>query len=103
MHRTKFGKCNFPNRIKKPRRHVEYYGLDVIKLAIACLLVGLVMSVLGFALSDIIGSGKRIVDWFIETFAGFVSGAGTFILLGSAVVLPIWLIMYPLKAARNRD
>ena len=47
------------------------------------------MSVLGLGLSDIIGSGKRIVDWFIETFAGFVSGAGTRILLGSAVVLPI--------------
>ena len=46
----------------------------VIKLAIACLLVGLVMSVLGLGPSDILGSGKRIVDWFIKTFAGFVSG-----------------------------
>ena len=61
------------------------------------------MSVLGLGPSDILGSGKRIVDWFIETFAGFVSGAGTYILLGSAVVLPIWLILYLLKAARNRD
>ena len=75
----------------------------VIKLAIACLLVGLVMSVLGLGPSDILGSGKRIVDWFIETFAGFVSGAGTHILLGAAVVLPIWLILYFLKAARNRN
>ena len=75
----------------------------VIKLAIACLLVGLVMSVLGLGPSDNFGTGKRIVDWFIETFAGFVSGAGTNILLGSAVVLPIWLILYFLKAARNRD
>ncbi len=75
----------------------------VIKLAIACLLVGLVMSVLGLGPSDILGSGKRIFDWFIETFAGFVSGAGTYILLGAAVVLPIWLILYLLKAARNRN
>ena len=75
----------------------------VIKLAIACLLVGLVMLVLGLGPSDILGSGKRIVDWFIETFAGFVSGAGTYILLGAAVVLPIWLILYFLKAARNRN
>ena len=65
---------------------------NVIELAIACLLVGLVMSVLGLGPSDILGSGKRIVDWFIETFAGFVLGAGTYILLGAAVVLPIWLI-----------
>ena len=75
----------------------------VIKLAIACLLVGLVMSVLGLGPSDILGSGKRIVDWFIETFAGFVSGAGTYILLGAALVLLIWLILYFLNAARNRN
>lgn len=61
------------------------------------------MPVLGLGPSDIFGSGERIVDWFIETFAGFVSGAGTYILLGVAVVLPIWLILYFLKAARNRD
>ncbi len=61
------------------------------------------MSILGLGPSDILGSGKRIVDWFIETFAGFVSGAGTYILLGVAVGLPIWLTIYFLKAARNRD
>ena len=74
----------------------------VIKLAIACLLVSHDMSVLGLGPSDILGSGKRIVDWFIETFAGFVSGAGTYILLGAALVLLIWLILDFLIAARNR-
>ena len=61
------------------------------------------MLVLGRGPSDILGSGKRIVDWFIETFAGFFLVAGTYILLGAAVVLPIWLIRYFLKAARNRN
>ena len=65
--------------------------------------MGLDVSVLGMGPSDLLGSGKRIVDWFIETFAGFDSGAGTYILLGAALVLLIWLILDFLKAARNRD
>jgi hypothetical protein len=60
------------------------------------------VSVLGLGPSDLLGSGKRIVDWFIETFAGFDSGAGTYILLGAALVLLIWLILDFLIAARNR-
>ena len=60
------------------------------------------MLVLGRGPSDILGSGKRIVDWFIETFAGFVLGAGTYILLGAAVVLPIWLIRFSQGGSKSQ-
>lgn len=74
----------------------------LIKLIVACLIVGFVMSYLdltprqafesmGSAAVEVFEMGSSIFEW------GF-----TYILLGAAVVIPIWLISMGWKMLRNK-
>ena len=74
----------------------------IVKLIIACLLVGLVLSTLNIDPRNILESGQDAIEWLIEVGGEFFGWAVTYILIGAIVVIPIWLIMYMVKAARGR-
>ena len=75
----------------------------IVKLIIACLLVGLVLSTLNIDPRNILESGQDAIEWLIEVGGEFFGWAVTYILIGAIVVIPIWLIMYMVKAARGRE
>ena len=75
----------------------------IIKLVIACLAVGMVLAALDVDPRNILSSGKDAIEWLIQRGGEFFGWAVTYILLGAVVVIPIWLIMYLLKAARGRN
>ena len=65
-----------------------------IKLAIASLVVGWLLSVLGITPQDLLTklSGLGLGPWAgASDFAGW---AGAYVLLGALVVLPVWLGFY---------
>lgn len=75
----------------------------VVKLIVACLVVGFILSVLNIDPRNILSSGRQAIEWLIEMGGEFFGWAVTYILLGAVVVIPIWLIMFLLKLARGRD
>jgi len=74
----------------------------IVKLIIACLLVGLVLSTLDIDPRNILASGQAAIEWLIEVGGEFFAWAVTYILIGAIVVIPIWVIIYLLKAAKTR-
>ena len=64
----------------------------IVKLIIACLLVGLVLSILDIDPWNILASDQAL---------SFLSGPWLTILMGAIVIIPIWAILYFLKVAKN--
>ena len=75
----------------------------IVKLIIACLLVGLVLSTLNVDPRNILASGQATIEWLIEVGGEFFAWAVTHILTGAIVVIPIWFIIYLLRTAKSRD
>jgi len=64
----------------------------IVKLIIACMLVGLVLSILDIDPWNILASDQA---------PSFLSGPWLTILMGAIVIIPIWAILYFLKVAKN--
>ncbi len=75
----------------------------IVKLIIACLLVGLVLSTLNIDPRNILESGQDAIEWLIEVGGEIFGWAITYILIGAIVVIPIWLKLYIMKAARDYE
>jgi hypothetical protein len=77
-------------------------GSTIIKLAIACLVVGFALATLHLDPKDVLTQighwAKSLAEWSVNMFGH----AFSYILLGAVVVLPIWLVFYLLRAARGR-
>ena len=77
-------------------------GSTIIKLVIVCFLVGFALAVLNLdprsLLNEILQLGKQVVDWSVSV----LGWAGSYIFLGAVIVIPIWLVLYLLKAARGK-
>lgn len=75
-------------------------GRTVIKLAIISLIVGIIISALGFTPWDVWAS---IRDFFVSLYnLGFeaIWKVGRYFLWGAAIVVPVFLILRLLKAGR---
>jgi Domain of unknown function (DUF6460) len=77
-------------------------GSTIIKLAIACLIVGFALATLHLNPKDVLTQlmhwAKSLAEWSVGAFGQ----AFSYILLGAVIVLPIWLVFYLLRAARGR-
>lgn len=77
-------------------------GSTILKLLIASLLVGLVMSWFDITPRSLIENfGDTVVRMFgkVVTFFGW---AFEYILLGAVIVVPIWLIVFAIDRAKGR-
>ncbi len=66
----------------------------VIKLAIACLAVGLVLATLGVTPADLLARVTGLAGSLWDMSRDALGWAGSYMLLGALVVLPIWLARY---------
>ncbi len=66
----------------------------LIKLLVASLVVGLVLSFFDIDPRELIANfGKTIQDVF-DLLSGWVAGAVKYVLLGAVIVVPIWAIVF---------
>lgn len=74
----------------------------LIKILLASLAVGLVMALFGLTPQEVFeGAFDRLAaafDWAVEAFGWTVS----YVLLGAAVVVPVWFAIYLLRAFKGR-
>jgi hypothetical protein len=66
----------------------------VIKLAVASLVVGWLLSVLGVTPQDLMAKFTALGSGLWDTARDFLGWAGSYMLVGALVVLPIWLVLY---------
>ena len=75
----------------------------IVNLILACLLAGPVLSTLNIDPRDILESGQDAIEWLIEVGGEIFGWAIAYILIGAIVVIPIWLGLYIMKAARDYE
>ena len=66
----------------------------VVRLALASLAVGLVLAVLGVTPVDVLEGASGVVKGAWDAVSGVLGWAGSYVLLGALVVLPVWLVAY---------
>jgi len=64
-----------------------------LRLILLCVLVGIILSALGFDPSNIVGSIRRMIESIWNMGFDAVRWLWTYFLLGAIVVIPIWLII----------
>jgi hypothetical protein len=74
----------------------------VIKLALASLLVGWLLSVLGVTPADLMAKFSGLATGLWAGSRDFLGWAGGYMLLGALVVLPVWLAVYLWARLRAR-
>jgi hypothetical protein len=75
----------------------------LVKLLVACLVVGAVMSWLGFTPQEFwLGVRDFAVD-AVESAERWVGSVLGYVLIGAVVVVPIWLARYVWLAVRRRS
>jgi hypothetical protein len=70
------------------------------RLVLLCVLVGVILSALGFDPGNILGSIERMIRSVWDMGFDAVRWAWRYFLLGAIIVVPIWLIVRLMRAPR---
>jgi hypothetical protein len=73
----------------------------ILKLLIASLVVGFVLSALGITPASILARMGGTLRGAFEATASLFSGTFEYILLGAMLVVPVWLVVVLVKSARK--
>lgn len=74
----------------------------VLKVAIVCLIVGLILSAFGVDPWQVYGRVGALADDALAGAAGFISWAWGYIVIGAVIVVPIWLALFLLRGGWRR-
>jgi len=73
----------------------------VLRLALLCVLVGIILSALGFDPSNIVESIRRMIQAVWDMGFDAVRWLWRYFLLGAIIVIPVWLIVRLARAPRS--
>mgnify|MGYP006283097243 CR=1 FL=1 len=76
-------------------------AMVALRLALASLLVGIVMSVLGIEPGDILRWIERRIAWLTDMSFETLRAAFSYFLLGAAVVVPVWIVWRIVRLTRD--
>jgi hypothetical protein len=77
-------------------------GATILKLLVASLLVGLVLSAFSISPRALLAKLGTTAQQIFDVFAGMLEWAVPYVLLGAVVVIPIWAIVIILRIARRK-
>lgn len=73
-----------------------------LKIAIACLVVGLILSAFGINPWQLYGRVGEYADDAARALSGFIAWAWRYIVIGAVVVVPLWLLIFLLRGGWRR-
>jgi hypothetical protein len=73
-----------------------------LKIAVVCLVVGLILSAFGVDPWSLYGRAGEFVDDAAAAVAGFVGWAWRYIVIGAVIVVPLWLLVFLLRGGWRR-
>ncbi|HSO41926.1 MAG TPA: DUF6460 domain-containing protein [Rhodospirillales bacterium] len=76
--------------------------VTALKVAIACLIVGLVLSAFGIDPWSLYGRVGDIADNAVAAVGGFIGWAWRYVVIGAVIVVPLWLLIFLLRGGWRR-
>ncbi len=73
-----------------------------VKLLVACLAVGFVLSLFGLDALGALGVVSDAIHWAVDNASALLRSGSRYILLGAVIVVPIFLIHLALRLLRKR-
>lgn len=73
-----------------------------LKIAFACLIVGLILSLFGIDPWQLYGRVGDMADDAAGAVAGFIGWAWRYIVIGAVIVVPLWLLIFLLRGGWRR-
>lgn len=73
-----------------------------VKLLVACLAVGFVLSMFGLDALGALGVVSDAIHWAVDNASELLRSGSRYILLGAVIVVPIFLIHLALRLLRRR-
>lgn len=73
-----------------------------LKIALACLVVGLILSVFGIDPWQLYGRAGNLAQDAAGAVGGFVGWAWRYVVIGAVVVVPLWLAIFLLRGGWRR-
>lgn len=73
-----------------------------VKLLVACLAVGFVLSLFGLDALGALGVVSDAIHWAVDNASELLRSGSRYILLGAVIVVPIFLIHLALRLLRRR-
>ncbi len=64
----------------------------IVKLAIASVMIGVVLSLFGFSPDNLFQAIIRLGDWISSLGFGAIKNLGRYLVLGAIIVVPLWLL-----------
>ena len=77
-------------RSNRPLRLPPFRLRKIIKLLVLCLVVGLILSAIGLEPLEFWGKVGDVAVGFYNWLVGVFGKLGSYIVIGAAVVIPIW-------------
>ncbi len=77
------------------------WGFSVARIALLCLVVGLVISALGLTPENMLGLLGNTVIRLFNVAVDLVQWAVPYLLVGAIVVIPIWLVLVVVRYVRG--
>jgi hypothetical protein len=65
----------------------------ILKLLTASLIIGVVLSFFELNPDNLYHAVIRLGEWFSSLGLGFVKSAGSYVILGALIVIPVWLLV----------
>ncbi len=100
--RTKGGPAVQDRNIAREREMQQNVAATIIKLLVLSLIVGLALNLFDLDPLSLLANFGGTVEAIFKTLVSAISWAIPHVLLGAAVVVPIWLALLLLRAARKR-
>ncbi len=79
-----------PRPDRRPRRLPPIRFGKIVKLALLCLVVGLVLSAIGLEPLELWSWAGSVVSGIFDWLVGVFGKLGSYVVIGAAVVIPIW-------------
>lgn len=76
--------------------------VTALKVAIACLIVGLILSAFGIDPWSLYGWVSDVADDAVAAVGGFIGWAWRYVVIGAVIVVPLWLLIFLLRGGWRR-
>ncbi len=78
-------------------------GATIIKLLVLSLIVGMLLKFLNINPENLLSSLGGLFEWFVQFGAKLIDWGLGYVLIGAAVVIPIYIIIVLLRVARGKS
>jgi len=78
-------------------------GGTIIKLLVLSLIVGMLLKFLNVNPENLLSSLGGFFEWLVQISAGLIDWGLGYVLIGAAVVVPIYVVIVLLRVARGKS